>query len=143
MAAEIQNATNAFSQHKSPFITLTAPFTPKYSAKTGVPVEKITNAALMVSPRNPHTSALGSMPNPASLYLPFFIRKAITSPRVASKANLMKLMTIPCEALKFMYAAYTSLMRKNGSRSRMITIMKTRSLRFMMISVDIGKDRRL
>ena len=39
--------------------------------------------------------ALGKIPKPFWLYAPVFILRPITSPKVASKANLMKLVIIP------------------------------------------------
>ena len=66
MATLVQKATNTFSPLMGPLNTCTALSRPQYSRNTGVPAVNMTNAALIVSPINPQTTALGNMPKPFS-----------------------------------------------------------------------------
>lgn len=101
IAIETASATHNLLRVKSAFVKLViASVIPKYSMSMGVPFEKIIIAALIPIPKNPQTITRGKSPKDFGIYFPLLRRQPNISPRVDNTPNFIKLITMPCSALK-------------------------------------------
>ena len=64
IVTDMANARAVFFRQTGPAMMAVGSLTPKYPAKAGTPLEKMTKAMFIPIPKKPQTRARGSTPNP-------------------------------------------------------------------------------